>query len=382
MKGVLFIFINKRSLTSAALTAAAAVFFAALSGIDGMGSYVQGDEPETPPAQTSPAAQQPHEETVVTVPERFAAQPVEAAQEDTAENSLTKGFRVVQNGETVGNVSPSAKSVIDSYISSILDTEASDGSVQSAQLISDITFEEGYFSAGELSGAKELIPKLQLDIRKTYIETELSPVESGYVSLYSDKVPVGSTVLDDPGQDGQLYTVYIVTEEGGEEVSRQTISETQVVQPVDAVILHGAWNPADLTPEQLELTNGFLFPLNDAECYVSSVFGYREFDDQFHNGVDYAAAMGTPVYSAAGGTVLFAGWDDTGFGNYVLIDHGNGYKTGYAHLSSITVSAGDEVETGSVVGCVGDTGYATGYHLHLVVKYNDQYTDPMAVFGE
>lgn len=89
-----------------------------------------------------------------------------------------------------------------------------------------------------------------------------------------------------------------------------------------------------------------------------------------HNGVDLASKLGTPVMAAAGGKVIIAmqgGWNG-GYGNYVVISHANGMQTLYAHLNSVSVSAGDTVSQGTVIGGMGTTGKSTGVHLHFEVR--------------
>lgn len=91
-----------------------------------------------------------------------------------------------------------------------------------------------------------------------------------------------------------------------------------------------------------------------------------------HNGMDFAASIGTPIRAALSGTVLGTGNTDIvrgcySFGKWVLIKHGNGLDTLYAHLSQINVSTGESVGTGEVIGFSGETGYATGPHLHFGV---------------
>lgn len=88
------------------------------------------------------------------------------------------------------------------------------------------------------------------------------------------------------------------------------------------------------------------------------------------NGIDLGAARGTPIYAAAGGTVIIArgsGWNG-GYGNYVVISHGNGTQTLYSHMSSAIVSSGQSVTNGQVIGYVGNTGLSTGAHLHFEVR--------------
>lgn len=98
-----------------------------------------------------------------------------------------------------------------------------------------------------------------------------------------------------------------------------------------------------------------------------------------HTGVDYAAMQGTPVYSTGNGKVVAIGWDN-GYGNRVVVDHGFGYITIYAHLHKITVSEGDIVKRGKLVGLVGNTGVSTGPHLHYEVRKNGKPLDPLLFY--
>lgn len=109
--------------------------------------------------------------------------------------------------------------------------------------------------------------------------------------------------------------------------------------------------------------------------YVSSTFGYRDFDASFHKGLDLAAAEGTPTYAAAGGTVITAGWSDSA-GNWVVINHGNGITTKYMHHSALCVSEGQVVAKGQQIGYVGNTGNSFGAHLHFQVEINGAAVDP------
>jgi murein DD-endopeptidase MepM/ murein hydrolase activator NlpD len=99
-------------------------------------------------------------------------------------------------------------------------------------------------------------------------------------------------------------------------------------------------------------------------------FGHRtdpfSGEGAFHKGVDISAPSGTPVHSTADGTVIFAGWEG-GFGHLVVVDHGNGIQTYYAHLSQVNVHVGQDLRRGDAVGAVGTTGRTTAPHLHYEV---------------
>ena len=114
---------------------------------------------------------------------------------------------------------------------------------------------------------------------------------------------------------------------------------------------------------------------------LSSPYGYRIHPvyktKKFHSGVDLAAPGGSNILAADGGKVISAGWNG-GYGNCVVVDHGNGVSTLYAHASKLCVSKGQTVERGSVIAKVGTTGTSTGNHLHFEVLINGKTTDPMA----
>jgi murein DD-endopeptidase MepM/ murein hydrolase activator NlpD len=112
---------------------------------------------------------------------------------------------------------------------------------------------------------------------------------------------------------------------------------------------------------------------------ITSPFGWRSNPfgggPEFHQGLDIAAPMGTTVTAAAGGTVIMAQWYG-GYGNYILIDNGGGFSTGYGHLSAIYVSTGQAVQRGQAIGAVGSTGQSTGPHLHFEIRIAGKPVDP------
>lgn len=96
-----------------------------------------------------------------------------------------------------------------------------------------------------------------------------------------------------------------------------------------------------------------------------------------HNGLDFGVVVGTPVEATMDGKVTYAGWNNQGYGNLVIVENGD-YKTYYAHLSNIPVSVGDSVVAGSTIGLSGNTGNSTGPHLHYEVRKNNVPIDPTA----
>lgn len=118
--------------------------------------------------------------------------------------------------------------------------------------------------------------------------------------------------------------------------------------------------------------------------YITSYYGSRKDPitkkSSMHTGIDIGAGMGSNIYAANSGTVIVAGWSSKGYGNYVVIDHGGGKSTLYAHMSKIKTSKGAKVAKGDVIGLVGSTGWSTGPHLHFEILINGNHTNPMNYF--
>lgn len=117
---------------------------------------------------------------------------------------------------------------------------------------------------------------------------------------------------------------------------------------------------------------------------VASGFGYRidpvYKDRRLHPGLDFTAPVGTPIYAAADGVVRDAGFNTGGYGNRVVVNHGFGYETLYAHMVRIKARVGTKVKRGEVIGYVGSTGKSTGPHLHYEVHKNGTQLDPIYFF--
>lgn len=130
--------------------------------------------------------------------------------------------------------------------------------------------------------------------------------------------------------------------------------------------------------------DAWAWPIGNRWCYISSEFGYRDASISgwgFHGGIDLAggngALHGAPVYATRAGRVITAVTSDSGYGIYVLIDHGDGYSSLYAHMSVRYVSVGDTVAKGQMIGKVGDTGNSRGAHLHFEIRYYGEKKDPL-----
>ncbi len=117
-------------------------------------------------------------------------------------------------------------------------------------------------------------------------------------------------------------------------------------------------------------TGSFIWPIGSRN--ISQYYWYG------HQGLDITAVEGTPVYASDTGTVTFAAWSPYCYGSLIVLNHGNGYETFYAHLSGINVSPGQVVTKGNVIGASGNTGCSSGPHLHFEIRYNRGRYDPLS----
>ena len=141
----------------------------------------------------------------------------------------------------------------------------------------------------------------------------------------------------------------------------------------------GSTTPSTAAPS----SSGWICPV--PYYTLTSAFGMRIHPIKkvwkMHNGVDLSCAQGTPIYAAKSGTVTTASYQAGGAGYYVSINHGDGFASVYMHMTHYTVSAGQYVTQGQVIGYVGSTGGSTGPHLHFGISYNGTYVNPMQYIG-
>lgn len=177
----------------------------------------------------------------------------------------------------------------------------------------------------------------------------------------------GINTIKTKGVDGTTQVVARVIRVNGIETEREILKETITAEPVTEVILVGS------KPIPPTMGDGhFINPCPAGR--LTSTFGYRW--GRMHWGIDLACPTGTTVRAADGGTVVFTGWGGSE-GYYIEIDHKNGFKTRYKHLSRILVSRGQKVYEGQTIARSGNTGYSTGPHLHFEVLKNGVNVNPL-----
>ncbi len=200
---------------------------------------------------------------------------------------------------------------------------------------------------------------------KATIENELRIQEEALAQLQEAKAT----------QEAQVLELSSLTEELEDEISEIEDAEAKFLRlekELDAKI-------QELLDKQKKYVGGdIIWPLPPEYDYITSGYGYRTFDNAFHDAIDIAAPGGTPIYAVNDGTIIMYQWVNTGGGNKVVIDHGSKITTTYCHLSKFQdgLKVGSEVKKGDIIGYVGTTGSSTGNHLHFRIAVNGSTVDP------
>ena len=202
-------------------------------------------------------------------------------------------------------------------------------------------------------------------IKVSYTKTVINEyaVERDEIVSEDPDLPLGTELVVQEGENGRNAITYTMYYENGNLLKAVPAAKTVITAPTERIVHIG--------------TRVSGLP-STIDCPVKGTFtsGYGERWGRAHTGVDIGASTGTPVYAPYTGTVIFAG-ERGGYGNYVKVDHGDGYVTAYAHLDTIAVASGQKVNKGDLIGAVGTTGNVTGPHLHFEIIKNGEYIDPV-----
>lgn len=230
-----------------------------------------------------------------------------------------------------------------------------------------------------LIGQEVLIEKAVPTLGVQVIRTEVYEEEVNFSIVHEQDPDLqqGYTRVTQMGEKGLNRVTAQVTYVDGVETSRTVLSTEVVKEPVDEVMVVGGKQPLNQLPATAMSTSSyFIWPVDGG--YLSCGFyGYYN-----HGGMDIAAHAGTAVRAAASGTVVAAfNYTNGAYGRYVLIDHGGGTQTLYAHNSQVYVSVGQWVEQGQLIAAVGATGNAYGNHCHFEIRVNGVRRDPSGYIG-
>lgn len=251
-------------------------------------------------------------------------------------------------------------------------------SVQQGETLSEIANSFGMRTSELMSLNPDIVPeKLKIGTQLCVKgETQLLSVQVVKDVKYSEKIPYNTVQKKNEnlaknkkrvvqeGKNGSASVAAQVVLVNGVEQSRTIKSRTVMNESTDEIV--------EIGTKQVGVGTGtFIRPFGG---HISSNYGYRG-GGEFHTGVDFAGPIGSSVAAADGGKVVFSGWNGN-YGYCVIISHGNGLQTLYAHNSRLVVSVGDLVEKGQVIAKVGSTGRSTGPHCHFEVRVGGRHVNP------
>ncbi len=249
------------------------------------------------------------------------------------------------------------KNIIDSY------------NGDNKKLLTKIEYAPKYIPKYELYPQNSLTSALENNIQIETTQTSIDETEIPFevIEEKNNAMDEGTTQVLQEGATGKMSVSLVHTLINGVKTGSKIISQTVLQEPTAQVLSVG-------TKPVLGIATGTLMkPINGG--VISSRFGARDGRRSSHKGIDVACQTGTSVLAADGG-VCEASEYRSDYGYLIIIDHRNGYKTYYAHLSELAVSAGEKLKKGQLIGKTGNTGISTGPHLHFEVRKNDVPCNP------
>lgn len=284
-------------------------------------------------------------------------------------DAIIAGSALIVDGEKIGVGSKELKDLVENRRTEFF----IEGAENEASFVKNVEVKEGYYLKSEIKNTvavEDAVKNLEVKTVSTVV-SDVKVAFSTKKTLTSSKT-TGYYKVTTAGKNGLNRKTEKIETVNGEQEVRTVISNEIITAPVTQEVTVGT-APVKLSPAQNASVSaaGFICPLPKGRFKVSSYYG----DGRNHKGVDLCANRGVPIYAAASGTVSYAGWRND-YGYNVIIDHGNGLQTRYAHASALYVSKGTKVSQGDVIAAVGTTGNSSGNHLHFEVIVNGTRVNP------
>ncbi|MGL5575151.1 MAG: peptidoglycan DD-metalloendopeptidase family protein [Sarcina sp.] len=251
--------------------------------------------------------------------------------------------------------------------------------VVSVAVQGEVTYNKEKVKLNELKNEKEILDNIDAlnssrgnkigSVEVLEVTKDIESIKPNTTEIVSENLCLGEVVR----KDGKLGTkevkkknVYIE----GNLVKSEVLDECVISKPIDNIVYKGIQNP---------VVSGVAF-LNypGTDKFITSHYGKR-WGNEHHSGIDLSGKTGEPISAAFEGVVKYAGWLG-GYGNAVILDHGSGIETLYAHASKLTCATGQRVSKGDKIAEVGSTGRSTGPHIHFELRSNGKAINPMKYF--
>lgn len=268
------------------------------------------------------------------------------------------------------------KSLVNNIINDYCSSFNVEGLDCESKLTAAVTFNEVFIDDSVIASKDEirnLVDGLEVTTVANKVTTYNVPYETK--TTRTSKKNTGYVAVTTAGVKGVNEKTEKVTFVNGVQVSSEIISDQVISAPVTEVVVVGTGKSSYSSVAHNASTKGFVWPL-EVKGVITSYWG----DGRGHKGLDIAARAGTEIHAVKAGTVTFAGWNND-YGYNVIIDHGNGVKTRYAHSRKLHVKAGQTVSQGQFIAEVGTTGQSTGNHCHFEVIINGTRVNPAPYLG-
>ena len=241
----------------------------------------------------------------------------------------------------------------------------------------------------ELSNAADLVASAQAELKseKDELSETRQELDATQAELDDKRAEADALLTELVARGEEFQAMLDASEALQEELMEQIAQKEKDLKAAEYQEWLATYVPPTTKPTGSDTTpsdgapssSGWISPLKSYK--LTSPFGMRKHPilgyERMHNGVDMAAPAGTPIYAAKSGKVTAASFQSGGAGNYVSINHGDGFSSIYMHMTRYIVSVGDYVSAGQVIGYVGSTGLSNGNHLHFGISYNGTYVNPM-----
>jgi murein DD-endopeptidase MepM/ murein hydrolase activator NlpD len=241
-----------------------------------------------------------------------------------------------------------------------------------------IIFTNAAFVQAQQSSANQIVGTPATQQPKADSPQSAQPVENTAIILPANAVLPPAPFVIKKSANTVVIPGAAVNMIGGVQLAEGNLDDEAVAPPANKIVIPAEANKTGATaqPEAKYEER----PVIASSVKIGSSFGYRvdpfTGGARFHSGIDIKAAWGDPVGASQTGIVKFAGWH-SGYGNLIIVDHGGGVTTHYAHLSSFVVAVGTKVGRGTIVGRAGSTGRSTSPHLHYEVRVDDNPVNPL-----
>lgn len=259
----------------------------------------------------------------------------------------------------------------------VVDNSLSGEDVLSLDVQGKICYNKEKVKVGDITNKDKIINNIEeinerrsekiANVEVLEIKKEIETMKQGFVEVETENLCLGETRKEE-GHLGSKEVKRKNTYVDGKLVNSTILDEVILEEPKEDVIYKGIQNPIE---------NGKVFlSYPGQDKYITSPYGIR-WGNQMHNGIDLSGKTGDPITASFEGVVKYAGWLG-GYGNAVILSHGSGVETLYAHASKITCSTGQRVSKGDKIAEVGSTGRSTGPHIHFELRNNGSSINPIS----